>query len=301
MTVFTVIRDDNVDLLEEAINQLGDVNYLVKETPTNELFCKSAPLISVAAYFGSIKCFKYLVQHDANINMKDQKGRLPVHYAAAGPSLDICDELDDLDVDFTALDDEKNSVIHYAAQFGRIKFIQRFELRGFDLAIQNIEGKQPIHIACEKQYVNILEHLIDHGVPIDTPTLNGTTPLFIVLEKRNLRMLQILVEHKVNTAVKMKDEMTPLMIAARNDHYQIANTLLMNPEEDVNMRDPLGWTALHYAAEIGSEQICRLLIGRGADVNMTTNEGMTPLHLAQNRQRLQTATFLEYAGGKTWV
>ncbi|XP_055921236.1 ankyrin repeat domain-containing protein 39 [Eupeodes corollae] len=46
-------------------------------------------------------------------------------------------------------------------------------------------------------------------------------------------------------------------------------------------RDNFGYTALHYAARNGNEDICNLLINvGGADVNAVTNGGATPLHRA---------------------
>lgn len=46
-------------------------------------------------------------------------------------------------------------------------------------------------------------------------------------------------------------------------------------------RDNFGYTALHYAARNGNEEICKILINAGlADVNATTNGGATPLHRA---------------------
>lgn len=46
-------------------------------------------------------------------------------------------------------------------------------------------------------------------------------------------------------------------------------------------RDDCDYTALHYAARNGNEQICQLLVNEGnADVNAVTKAGATPLHRA---------------------
>uniref|UniRef100_A0A1B0AUK0 Uncharacterized protein n=1 Tax=Glossina palpalis gambiensis TaxID=67801 RepID=A0A1B0AUK0_9MUSC len=46
-------------------------------------------------------------------------------------------------------------------------------------------------------------------------------------------------------------------------------------------RDDCGYTALHYAARNGNEQICKMLIEDGkADVNARTKGGVTSLHRA---------------------
>ena len=46
-------------------------------------------------------------------------------------------------------------------------------------------------------------------------------------------------------------------------------------------RDNCDYTALHYAARNGNEEICQLLLDEGkADVNARTKSGSTALHRA---------------------
>ena len=51
---------------------------------------------------------------------------------------------------------------------------------------------------------------------------------------------------------------------------------------NVNEKDELGYTALHYACRsdrVKMENIVTLLLDHGADVNAKTNNGVTPLHI----------------------
>lgn len=45
-----------------------------------------------------------------------------------------------------------------------------------------------------------------------------------------------------------------------------------------------GWQPLHCAARWGNYEIAHALIAAGADINATSNGGMTPLHLAANEK-----------------
>jgi len=60
---------------------------------------------------------------------------------------------------------------------------------------------------------------------------------------------------------------------------QIQTLLRQNPQQ-VNAKDAVGWTPLHWAVEYGNRAVAVLLISRGADLNTGARDGMTPLHLA---------------------
>lgn len=57
-------------------------------------------------------------------------------------------------------------------------------------------------------------------------------------------------------------------------------------------RDNTGYTALHYAARSGNEEICRMLISAKADVNAATNGGCTSLHRACSMGHLHIVQLL---------
>ena len=79
------------------------------------------------------------------------------------------------------------------------------------------------------------------------------------------------------------DNVTPLILAAENDHLDLMNVLLEQPDTQVNhCTAGDGASALHVAAIEGHEEIVeRLLAVPGIDVNLADSEnGYTALHLA---------------------
>ena len=68
---------------------------------------------------------------------------------------------------------------------------------------------------------------------------------------------------------------------------------------DVNAKNQVGGTPLHFAALEGRKEIVELLIAKGGDVNVKTEDGLTPLDRATKYQRTETAKLLRKHGGKT--
>ena len=66
---------------------------------------------------------------------------------------------------------------------------------------------------------------------------------------------------------------------------------------DVNTKDLTGFAPLVFAASIGHKEIAKLLIAKGADVNVK-NSGKTPLDWAIKQNHTETAELLRKHGGK---
>ena len=60
--------------------------------------------------------------------------------------------------------------------------------------------------------------------------------------------------------------------------------------------DEDGNTALHFAAEVGSTEVTRLLLERSADANVGNDEGDRPLHKATINNHVDIVALL-VAGG----
>ena len=68
---------------------------------------------------------------------------------------------------------------------------------------------------------------------------------------------------------------------------------------DVNAKDVIKRTPLHYAAFYGHKVVAELLIAEGADVNAKTKSGFTPLDATSVFNKTETADLLRKHGGKT--
>jgi len=83
-----------------------------------------------------------------------------------------------------------------------------------------------------------------------------------------------------------------LHLAVREGHVEIAK-LLLDRGAEVDVLDPDDFTPLHNAAWNGNLEMTELLLAAGADINAGTYDGDTPLTLAQNNDQAQVAEFIQ--------
>ena len=67
-------------------------------------------------------------------------------------------------------------------------------------------------------------------------------------------------------------------------------------EKGASINKTIGWSALHYAATNGHDEIVSYLLTKGADVNARTDAGVTPLYMAARGMYRKTVMMLLRAG-----
>jgi len=95
---------------------------------------------------------------------------------------------------------------------------------------------------------------------------------------------------------------TALIPACHHGHVETVRVLLRS-SIDVDHVNRLGWTALLEAVILGDggtahTEIVRLLIERGARLNLADRDGVTPLQHAERRGQTAVARLLRTAGAK---
>lgn len=180
------------------------------------------------------------------------------------------------------------------------------------------KGRTALHIASWRGLDNVAKSLLAAGAKIDACDNDNATALHLAVMQKHSSVVNLLLSRDANpnattarkdpTLTAVKGGLTPLHIAAYRGYQEIMKTLLDAKHINVSPRDyGSGYTPLHEACrgcnseceeddEKNHAEVASLLIENGADVNATTEEKFTPLHMAASIGRVAVVKVLMIAG-----
>jgi len=249
-------RDGRMDTTQMLVAAGADVNLANVDDIT--------PLI-MAITNNHVPVARYLIEHGANVNAVDWYGRTPLWAAV---------ETRNMDVDNATFE---NSV-------DRAPFIDLITLLLDKGANPNSRTKESPPI--RKQMLRVTGTL----AWVD---FTGQTPFIAAALAGDVTVMRLLLKHGADPKIQTFAGTSALMAAA-GVNWQFSQTYDEGPAAlleavklcydlglDVNAVNSMGLTALHGAANRGSDDIIKFLVEKGAKVDVKDKEGRTPLTWAE--------------------
>lgn len=117
----------------------------------------------------------------------------------------------------------------------------------------------------------------------------GDSGLILALREDSLKVFDVLINAQdVNLNLRSRNGDTALMIAAYKGNKAAVEKLLAKRAE-VNQQ---GWTALHYGAAVGNNDIVRMLLDKSAYIDAESPNGTTPIMMAARGGHILTVKLL---------
>lgn len=271
-----------------------------------EIVTKKWRLLHFAARSGQGSMVRFLIDRGAQVDAKDRDGIQPVHLASESGSMAVLKALFQAGAAVDCSDERGFQPLHYASmtpnRFDVIKYLLR---EGADIEAKASNGYRPLSLACTSDTTNLCT-LIELGAKMDYKD-GSESALETAIKRDSKWALEVLLKHGADPNCQKDDGRTILHILVRTGYladFESPNRVeicqsLLNNGADVELADNAGNRILHYLADSYSErladtvlieQLAKLVLDQGADVDTTNLNGLSPLYLAirgGNRQLIR--------------
>ena len=198
---------------------------------------------------------------------------------------------------------DRETCLHLAAKSGvdpaadsrKLALLPVLVDKGAKLSARSVRGETPLHSAAGAGLASMVQALLSEGANLRARDNRDYCAIHTAAGAGNLGAFQVLLEHGEYPEVLTDgdNKMTPLHIAATNGHREIVQCLL-DKRVNVDRSTTDGKTALHLAAEVGQVSILTMLIKAGSDRNkrIRNSSGNTALHGAAATGNVQVVESL---------
>jgi ankyrin repeat protein/Mg2+ and Co2+ transporter CorA len=151
----------------------------------------------------------------------------------------------------------------------------------------------PVFRAVDRNHIQIVKLLLDAGATLDFRDKNGRTALMTAAWKNQWHVLQLLISRGADANVKDNEDRNVLHNLGADkkcDWGDDVVNLLLRTSCELDARDKLGRTPLHWACTTGKTHFAKLLLSRpqgcpSGYIDATELRNKTALHLATAHDR----------------
>jgi ankyrin repeat protein len=202
----------------------------------------ASPLVA-AIYQNHLQVAELLLEHGADIHIRDEDGWLLLHSISVLGRVDCVRWLLNHGIDANAQEDLGWTPLHLAIWNQHLEIVQILLKHNADIRAQNDRGEVALHLAAgpdeilykHRDQINILQLLLDHGADINARDNEGLTPLhhssfrsrgsYTGFGKGSIEGARLLLEHGASIDADNNKGETPFLVALEAEHHEMVEFL----------------------------------------------------------------------------
>ncbi|XP_048251543.1 serine/threonine-protein phosphatase 6 regulatory ankyrin repeat subunit A-like [Haliotis rufescens] len=229
-----------------------------------------------AAFCAKKDVFDLLVSKGADLTFTDENNDTVFHLACQGGNRSIVEHLLPL-FDIDCRGQNVWTAVMNAAFCAKKDVFDLLVSKGADLTFTDEKNNTVFHLACQGGNRSIVEHLLPL-FDIDCRGQNGWTAVMNAAFCAKKDVFDLLVSKGADLTFTAENNNTVFHLACKGGNRSIVEHLL--PLFDIDCRGQNVWKAVMNAAVCAQKDVFDLLVSKGADLRVTSDNNDTVFHLA---------------------
>lgn len=187
----------------------------------------------------------------------------------------------------------KRTVLMYAASKGLTERASWLIARGAPIDERDSRGRPALYYACYGGHAGVARALLAAGANANVAEGSHQWPyLYLAGHLGHANTVRVLLEFGADVMATVAGN-SVLHVARSTD---VTRALVAAANVDINARDATDWTPLMHASFFGRVSVMRVLLSAGALIDATTLDGSSALHIASRNRQFMPAVVLVGAG-----
>lgn len=271
------------------------VNLLLNEKPViNAVDNKNRTALILASMHGQTEIVKLLIDKEAEIDLTDAEKRTALICASINDHAKTVELLLAMEADVNAQDNKNRTALIWASAKGYTEIVKLLLTKAQNLHVLDTENFTALQLACIEGHNEIIKLLLEKEVNTETFNADVITGFHLASMYGQADTIRFLLAHRADIidSIDNHQGLTALMLASGEGHIETVK-LLLDKGAKIDISDNKGLTALHLASINGYFKTVRLLIDEMENIDIAGKiNGLTALMLASGKGHIKTVKLL---------
>ena len=238
--------------------------------------------LQMAAYLGSSVIVTMLLEHGADVSIKNKDGNSALCAAALAPQRDVLEVIIRYDTDLDSPNNIGATPLLFCVERRATDCVSLLLNAGASTASSKKSSRQPLHEAVAQGDLKIVNLLLDAGADTNGHDRLGYNCFMTACEKGSEEIMEELLRREVDLADCRTVEGRGLyhLAAMSRKLTTLEKVIQLKGLAEIDRPSASGETPFHLACELAGVDFLRKLISKGANPHRLTMSGANAVHWA---------------------